>query len=150
MCRHGCSILNSYITEILAILLLAGNARKDIREHQISLPLTLACFPPALICALMTRNDLPFGLVLSVIPGLISLTVTLFTGGQIGAGDGILICLLGILYPLTDVCTILSFALLFSAIYSGLLLLRRHRGKEEYAFVPFMLAGLAVYVLLGG
>ena len=139
----------AYIRGLISILFLAGNAWKDVREHKISLPLTLVSFPPALLCAYLSRDDFPIGLLYSLIPGRISFTLTRLTGGQIGAGDGIILCLIGIMYPVEDVCVILMAALFLAAAYSGILLMRRHRKEESYAFVPFLLAGTVLVAATG-
>lgn len=151
MCGYGCrirSVLIAYIRGLISILVLAGNSWKDVREHKISLPLTLACFPPALLCACLSRDDFPIGLLYSVLPGCISFILTWFTGGQIGAGDGIILFLIGVLYPSENVCEILFIALFSAAVYSGILLVRRHRREESYAFVPFLFAGNVLMIVM--
>jgi prepilin signal peptidase PulO-like enzyme (type II secretory pathway) len=75
--------------------------------------------------------------------------LTRLTGGQIGAGDGIILCLIGVMYPAEDVSVILMAALFLAAAYSGILLVRRHRTEESYAFVPFLFAGTVLVAVTG-
>ncbi|MDO4804055.1 MAG: prepilin peptidase [Lachnospiraceae bacterium] len=133
-----------YISKLIIILILAINSYKDIREHEISIPITLAGIPVGIVCAVLTRNDLPVGIILSVLPGIVSFALTLASGGQIGAGDGLMLCVLGFFYPPGDMLLIVSAALIMSAVYGGALLMRRHGGGEAYAFVPFLMAGVCV------
>lgn len=147
-CRVRCIVI-TYIRGLILILVLAGNAWKDVREQKISLPLTLASFPPALFCAYLSRDDFPVGLLYSLFPGCISFMLTRLTGGQIGAGDGIILCLIGVMYPAEDVSVILMAALFLAAAYSGILLVRRHRKEESYAFVPFLFAGTVLVAVTG-
>ena len=136
------------ISEIYLITVLAVNSWKDIREHEISLPLTIASFPVALIYAFLSRADLPYGLALSILPGFMSFAITILTRGAIGAGDGILLCLIGIFYSPEDVLSIVLISLFLSACYSGMLLMRHHRGSEAYALAPFMLTGVVIASIL--
>lgn len=138
------------IFEMLAIMLLFLNARKDVRDHEISLPVTCAGVIIGILCATLTRRDFPAGIFLSLLPGLVSSMLTRFTRGEIGGGDGILLCMLGLFYSAADMILILSAALFLSGMYSILLLTRHHSGRDRFAFAPFLLAGAVLLALYSG
>lgn len=136
------------LSRFVLIIILAGNSFRDVRKHEISVPLALTGIPAGLIYAAYGRKDLPCGMLLSILPGIVSFALTLLTRGGIGAGDGLILCILGIYYLLRDMVVILSVALGLSAVYGSVLFLRHHRGGEAYAFVPFLMAGVAAVELI--
>ncbi|HAE44479.1 MAG TPA: prepilin peptidase [Lachnospiraceae bacterium] len=145
--------LNNYLQDFtvkdLAVLVfLAGNAARDIKRHEISLPFTVAGAITGILAAFFIRDDRPLGILLSTAPGLVSLLLTLLTRGSIGAGDGIILLILGLCYPPEEIAGILFSALLLAAVMSAILLVRRHRGTEKFAFVPFFMAGFLIFRIL--
>lgn len=130
------------------LIFLVGNAVRDIKRHEISVPLTAAGAIMGVPAAFFIRDDRPFGILLSIAPGLVSLLLTLLTRGSIGAGDGLILLVLGFYYSLEEIAGILFSALLLSAVMSVVLLVRHHRGTEKFALVPFFVAGLLILKIL--
>ena len=67
-----------------------------------------------------------------------------------GMGDIKLFGIIGFYVGVGGILFVMFFALLFAAVYSGILLLRKKlRAKDEIPFVPFIFAGTIVTFLLG-
>lgn len=130
------------------LIFLVGNAVRDIKRHEISLPLTVAGAIVGVFAAFFIRDDRLFGILLSTAPGLFSLLLTLLSRGAIGTGDGLVLLVLGFYYPLEEIAGILFFTLFLSAVMSAVLLVRHHRGTEKFALVPFFVAGLLILRIL--
>ena len=68
--------------------------------------------------------------------------ISALTGGEIGAGDGLLIIAMGSVMTAGELIGILFAALLLCGIYSGIQLLVLKKQRDiEIPFVPFLLAG---------
>ena len=75
-------------------------------------------------------------------PTRIVTTTVRVTGGEIGAGDGLLIIAMGSVMTAGELIGILFAALLLCGIYSGIQLLVLKKQRDiEIPFVPFLLAG---------
>ncbi len=76
-----------------------------------------------------------------ILLGLAMMLASVATGGMVGMGDGILLAVTGVYLGGTGNLELLSIGLLLSACWSlGLVVLKKKRGKDQIAFVPFLLA----------
>ena len=99
--------------------------------------LSLVCFK---------ENDLVWSEVLmSAIPGLVLMGLSVITEGKIGLGDGILVAEIGLALGIEKCAYMLTGALILSCLFSGGLLAFRKAGLHtRIPFVPFITAGMGV------
>lgn len=123
------------------LLFLAWMTREDVTKQ--SLPLAGLGLMGGLGMLLYARNR-PFAvteLVLGMAVGGALLLFALLKPRQIGKGDGWLFCVTGIFLGGSRNFTLLFFSVLFAGVTALLLLLLRHRKREDaLPFVPFVLA----------
>lgn len=73
--------------------------------------------------------------------GLAMILVSLATRGMVGLGDGLLLTVTGVYLGGIGNLKLFFMGLLLAACWSlGLIVLKKKRGKEQIAFVPFLLA----------
>ncbi len=85
---------------------------------------------------------------LGLLPGAFLLLLG-WSSGKVGAGDGMLLLLLGMATTYVEALTVLSLGTLFAACYSILgMLLRKLRKTSRIAFVPFLGLGYAACRLI--
>ncbi len=72
--------------------------------------------------------------------GIAMMIVSVVTKGSVGMGDGILLIVTGVYLGGHKNLELFMTGLFFAALWSlGLLVLKKKKGKEEIAFVPFLL-----------
>lgn len=128
------------LREILPFILLLQATYTDIKRREISVMVLLIFGFLSILCLVfgMRINTLDF--ILGVMPGIVLAIISIITKGELGMGDAIVILVLGAYFGFVEICEILLFALLFSALFSILLLIfKRTSLKREYPFVPFLL-----------
>lgn len=81
----------------------------------------------------------------ALLPGMVCLFIGKVSKEAIGYGDGILLCILGIYYTVTELMELCLIAISTAGI-CGLVLLVffQKRGQYELPFVPFLLLGWIV------
>lgn len=123
----------------------------DIRDQNISLKAVLAGISGAfvwMILELVYRKLTWVDLIVSVIPGLLLMFLSVLGRGSIGTGDGIIILVLGLLMGCRTTMVILLTGLFLSAGWSVVLLIRKKAGRSSrIPMIPFILTG---YCLWGG
>lgn len=127
------------ISKILIGIMLFLCGIKDIKSKKVSL-IIVVTFMVFLV------GMLPFNKEISIINGLLGscvgiciMFISKITKGQIGIGDGLVLCATGIGLGMWDNLSILVYSLFLAAIYSiGLLSFRRANKKDTIAFVPFL------------
>ena len=116
--------------EICMMAFLGINTWTDIRKKEICFPV----FCLFLVGGILWRITEGIGIFAAIISAL--------TGGEIGAGDGLLIIAMGSVMTAGELIGILFAALLLCGIYSGIQLLVLKKQRDiEIPFVPFLLAG---------
>lgn len=94
------------------------------------------------------RNLSIYSLLAGVAVGGALMLLSILTG-QLGMGDALILMVSGIYLGFWDNAKLFLHGLLFCGIWSLLLLLfRRKRGKDEIAFVPFLLLAYLEMMLL--
>ena len=128
---------------ILAGTYLMINTVLDIRKREISIKLS-GIF--GIIGILIVGMN--FERVMGVVLGLLTLGVARLVK-DFGMGDGVVILILGLLLGLIHTLNILLIAsILASGIGLFLLIIKKKTVKYELPFVPFLLVGFLVGVLL--
>ncbi len=85
---------------------------------------------------------------LGALPGIVLLLLSLATG-VLGAGDGCLLIMIGILAEARQSLAIVAWSFLLAGIYAGgLLLLRKAGRKQSFPFVPFIAAAYWIQLVL--
>lgn len=125
----------------------------DIRTKEIPLWVSLGLGGCSFLYSVCNQREW-LCICFSLIPGMICLMLGYCTRQAVGYGDGILLCALGMLYPMEELLTICLVAIVFAG-FVGLVLLVvfRKNGNYEIPFVPFLFLGwLFLYVgsLAGG
>ncbi|MBQ9334030.1 MAG: prepilin peptidase [Lachnospiraceae bacterium] len=132
---------------VVGILIFAVLSVFDIKSRRIPIcgfvivfvysVLSLVCFK---------ENDLVWSEVLmSAIPGLVLMGLSVITEGKIGLGDGILVAEIGLALGIEKCAYMLTGALILSCLFSGGLLAFRKAGLHtRIPFVPFITAGMGV------
>ena len=83
--------------------------------------------------------------VVSMVPGIFLITLSLISEGKIGMGDGILITLLGMSIGLEDCVYMLTAALILNCLFVLILFVRHKVTKEtQIPFAPFITLGMGV------
>ena len=133
---------------IAALLFLLFNSVCDIRKRRISLRAAALAGGCGIVFALMERKDLPAGLFLSLMPGAVLLLLGLLSRWAVGGGDGIEMLVFGLYYPAAETAEILLLALLISSLLAIVLLIMKKKGKESFPFLPCLLMGNVLFLVL--
>ena len=84
----------------------------------------------------------------SIIPGMCFLLFSFLSRGAMGAGDGIVLIALAGCLPVTDILIIAFCGLFLASVYAGFKLLSGSGGRRSFAFVPFLLGGYVLYLMI--
>ena len=83
--------------------------------------------------------------------GAAFLIISFLGKGSVGAGDGVLIAVLGAVLGFCDTAVMVVWALMLCAAFSMILLFVFRKGRRyEVPFVPFLLGGYAAMLIVGG
>ena len=90
------------------------------------------------------------GLLLGVIPGIITLVLSIVTKEKIGLGDGLILICVGCLQTIKDVLCMIIFSFIFlTVVLIFLLAIRRIGRSSRIPFVPFLFLGQLI-TMYGG
>lgn len=146
LCRIWSDLL---ILEVFSILLLLlPSALLDIKQKKIWLPWLGAFFVESVVLLLIGVSNWNI-FVFGMLPGVVLIVVSIVTRGEIGLGDGYLVCVLGSLVGLKDIVNILTWAILLLAVTGIFLVVVKHWGrKSTLPFVPFLLVAYIMQVFI--
>jgi len=145
--RHKGSVMRQEITRTIALFILSVNSFTDVRRHEISPLLTAAGGITGIIVLYM--YPVPgISLPASLLPGICFLLFSFLSRGAVGAGDGfVLIALAGCL-SVNDILITAVCGMFPAFVYAGAMLLRGADGRKSFAFVPFLLGGYVLYLMI--
>ncbi|MBE5888941.1 MAG: prepilin peptidase [Lachnospiraceae bacterium] len=130
------------------ISMLAIQSVWDWRYRQIPIAITLAGGVMGLLLSMMRERSL-MDLCMGLVPGLVCLGLGWITREAIGYGDGFLLCAMGMYKSLEDIVGIIVLASSLAGILGMvLIILCKKKGKDQIPFVPFLLVGSVVYMML--
>ncbi len=140
-----------YVKWIIAIIFMLILTVMDIRKKEISV-LLLVIFGATVVFYVAVKGEREaLSVIYSLIPGAFLLALSLCTRESIGYGDGWTMLVLGLLLGLWECLAVIFVGLVFSAIFSlVLLVLRRVNGKTRLPFLPFVSMGLGVVIIVQG
>ena len=135
------------IVRVIALFILSTNSYTDVRRHEIS-PFLTAGGGIAGIAIWFMGSGQEIPLPASMLPGMCFLLFSFLSRGAVGAGDGfVLIALAGCL-SVTDILITAVCGLFLASIYAGFMLLGGSGGRRSFAFVPFLLGGYVLYLMI--
>lgn len=99
-----------------------------------------------IVCSVLLCICIPFCPLISLLNRIMGLTLGLLliflnkaTGGKIGMGDGLVICITGMAFGFWSNLELFALALLIAAIFSiGLLIFKKVDRKKSIPFLPFL------------
>ena len=140
-------MMRQEIVRVIALLILSTNSYTDVRRHEIS-PFLTAGGGIAGIAIWFMGSGQEIPLPTSMLPGMCFLLFSFLSRGAVGAGDGfVLIALAGCL-SVTDILITAVCGLFLASIYAGFMLLGGSGGRRSFAFVPFLLGGYVLYLMI--
>lgn len=130
------------------ISMLAIQSVWDWRYRQIPIAVTLAGGVMGLLLSMMRERSL-MDLCMGLVPGLVCLGLGWITREAIGYGDGFLLCAMGMYKSLEEIVGIIVLASSLAGILGMVLIIFcKKKGKDQIPFVPFLLVGAVVYMML--
>ena len=136
---------------IIAIIFMLILTVMDIRKKEISVLLLLIFGATVVFYVAVKGEREALSVIYSLIPGAFLLALSLCTRESIGYGDGWTMLVLGLLLGLWECLAVVFVGLVFSAIFSlVLLVLSRVNGKTRLPFLPFVSMGLGVVIIVQG
>ena len=130
--------------EIIVGLMLCIQSYWDLRYKEIpSVVSVIGGLLGACIWCWTDKNGIE--MVLSLLPGILCLFCGWISKEEVGYGDGILLCVLGIYYTLEELVVIGMIAIGSAGICGLVLLILFHKNRRyEIPFVPFLLLGWVI------
>lgn len=122
---------------------------EDIRKKKLSVTYILLFGIGGVLLHLFCPVCSIYSILCGTMLGVAMMFASLVTQGKIGIGDGILLVVTGVYLGGAGNLELFFTGLLLAACWSlGMLVLGKKKGKEEIAFVPFLLA--AYFTMLTG
>lgn len=135
--------------KIVLLGLLSLCTWEDIRRKELTVIYILLFGIAGVILHLFHPVCSIYSLLWGSLLGVGMMALSLLSRGSIGMGDGILLMVTGVYLGGTDNLELFFTGLLLAALWSlALLVCRKKRGKEEIAFVPFLLVSY-IFKLIG-
>lgn len=137
------------LTGVTLVMLLICTI-SDVKSRKIPVCVITAGAVGTVFCTLI-QPEMTLGKMLSgMMPGIIMLIISIVTDEQIGIGDSLIFCVLGIGHGFVAGIAVLGISLGMTAVTAVVLLCLKKVGKrDQIAFVPFILTGYCL-VLAGG
>ena len=135
------------ITRVIALFILLTSSFADVRRHEISL-FWAGAGGIAGIFALCMESGKDTPLPASILPGICFLLFSFLSRGAVGAGDGLVLIALAGCLPVTDILIIAFCGLFLASVYAGFMLLGGSGSRRSFAFVPFLLGGYVLYLMI--
>ena len=135
------------IIQILVLVILLMASISDFKRKEIPVfflggagALALLSMVLSIVSGSFTTVD-----VISLVPGALMILISIFTRGELGLADGIMVMSLGPVFGLDKSLLGLIASLFLSCIFSiGILVLKKGNRKTRLPFIPFLAAGTGV------
>ena len=143
----------AWIFTIIAFVLIAIVSVQDIRSQKISFRMLTLIASVSIMFTLykaavegtISWNEI----LLSLIPGMVMILMSMLTRESIGYGDGLLVFCLGPLFGLQFIISGLIISFFLSGLFSLVILALKRKRNITIAFVPFIGAGMGVIAFAG-
>lgn len=127
--------------KIVLLSLLGLCTWEDIRKKEVTVIYILLFGIGGVILHLFSPSCSIYSVLWGISLGLFVMVVSVVSRGGIGMGDGILLAVTGVYLGGTKNLELFVTGLLLSSIWAVILVaFRKKKGKEPFAFVPFLLA----------
>lgn len=137
-----------FIINIILTIYLLISTRSDIKTYTVSLRFSaIVAIILIIIRIILNMSDLP-DILLSLLPGIILLTISLITRQSIGYGDGIVFMTTGAGVGSEYIVLLVFISFVLSSVYALFLITKRKSGKTAIPFVPFILSGFILTNLI--
>lgn len=114
---------------------------EDIRKKEIQSVRVLCFGIGGILLHLWQRNQSLYSMLGGIAVGAAVIILSLVSGGIIGIGDGLVLCVAGIYIGGINTMRLLLTGLFLSSLYALVLLfMHRKRRKDTIPFIPFLLA----------
>lgn len=129
------------IKTILGIMLIICGM-KDLKSRKISLYIVGIAFL-CMICLLPFYKNISYlDLVGGFLIGILLITISMLSRGQIGIGDGLIFCVTGLGLGFWNNVCLLLYSLLLAAIFAGIILTLKYKNRKQVIpFIPFVCVG---------
>jgi len=137
--------------KFLVLGLLGLCSLEDIKRKELTIVYILMFGIGGIILHLFAPVCSIYSVLWGMVIGIALILVSLVTRGSVGMGDGILLMVTGVYLGGYGNLELFMKGLFLAAVWSlGLLVLKKKRGKEEIAFVPFLLVSYLSILIRGG
>ncbi len=135
--------LKTIITYAAAILFMIPALITDIRKKKINVPLCIGGILAGIALS-VAFGDIRVSLT-GLIPGVCLTAIAFLSKEAIGAGDGLILMMIGSILGFWKSVAVLFTALLIAMVIALILLAVKKAGrKTSFPFVPFLLAGVTL------
>lgn len=122
---------------------------EDIRKKEIQSVRVLCFGIGGILLHLWQRNQSLYSMLGGIAVGAAVIILSLVSGGIIGIGDGLVLCVAGIYIGGINTMRLLLTGLFLSSLYALVLLfMHRKRRKDTIPFIPFLLAAYLILLIL--
>lgn len=134
---------------MVSIIFLAINCATDIKSKKISLILSVVFGVFGVIMNITVGSQSGYSVCLGTLLGIFLILLSKITKEAIGMGDGLVVSVLGIFNGGTRSLSTLLYAFMVSSVISILLLsIKKVSRKEKLPFIPCLLAGYLIVLIL--
>lgn len=131
------------------LIVLVIEAVTDFKKNEVNIIFPVLLAAAATVMFFFTKDISLINAIIGTGEGLLLILISLLTKGEIGMGDGILLAACGLMLGGRDNLIMFFFACLSSAVVSALIMLIKKADKKtKIPFVPFMIPGFLIMVLL--
>lgn len=121
----------------------------DLRYKEIPLLVTVISGAIGITLSILSHRTW-MDMLYALIPGIACIGIGKITRQAIGYGDGFLLCAMGLYISCEEILGIGMMAITVSGIVALFCLaLCKKKGKDQLPFVPFLLMGWILYLLVG-
>lgn len=148
--KKGVTVVKMF-QNIVTITALVICSYVDIRYRKVE-KRTAGIYAAAVFAGRLTEGGNGIAaLFTGLVPGILFLFLSFMTRQGLGYGDSILILILGASVGIEAELEILLLAFGLSGIWAIILLFRKRGNvRQEFPFVPFLLAGTVLEIMFGG
>lgn len=138
------------VSIVSALIVLAIGAAEDIKYKKINI--ILPCFVSAeaiLLNVLYNNYSLP-GLLADISLGIGMILYSAISRGKIGWGDGVVLCMIGVVSGINIAVSAMALASICSFIYmlQGVIRKKKRMVDAEVSFVPFVAVCYIINILI--
>lgn len=144
--------MGEIILRVLVGIFLIIVAIQDLIAKKINVWIVIVCSVLLCICIPFCSSISLLNRIGGLTLGLLLILLSKATGGKIGMGDGLVICVTGIGFGFWSNLELFALALLIASIFSiGLLIFKKVDRKKSIPFLPFLLISyLFLYIPIWG